>query len=403
MRRTDRRTALFGLALFVGAALFSCTERSGLPISPRGAGGPGERGGAAGPGSSGQAARAADQDAAPTHADLLLPGPAPRPALAPLEGMGLPTEEGCARCHQEIAAEWEGSLHHQAWQNTYFARAYRVERTPFCRKCHAPSADPSNEPSLEAQQIGVGCTTCHVVPEGIVGARSLPLPGHGHLPATDGHAVLGDARLATPAACGNCHDFAFPGPPGRKMGPMQDTLGEHARSAAAKTPCQGCHMREVPNRAGGRHKSHAFRVQGDKAMLAQAVEVASASLVQGEVRISLSPGRIGHAFPTGDLFRQAELRAVPVDASGRDLPGGSTEILGRTFTAAPVGGGALVGAERSDSRLGVPRSFALKVPAAARRVKWQIVWQRLPPWLAKSFHMEMTEHEMVVLEGTVTR
>src|SRR5262245_3556533 len=71
---------------------------------------------------------------------LLLPGPAPRPPLEPVAGIGAPTDASCARCHEEIAAEWDASLHHHSWQNPYFVRAYALEPTPFCRKCHAPSA-----------------------------------------------------------------------------------------------------------------------------------------------------------------------------------------------------------------------------------------------------------------------
>jgi hypothetical protein len=329
-----------------------------------------------------------------------------------VDGIGLPTDEGCARCHEEVAAEWRESLHHHAWQNPYFARAYHAEQTPFCRKCHAPGADPSAEPPPREKELGVGCTTCHVVPTGIVGPRPLAASGitgaralaapKGAAPG--GHAVLGDARLATPAACGGCHQFEFPAPSGHASGPpMQDTLGEHERSAAATTACQGCHMPEVPSRGGGAHRSHAFRVQGDKAMLAQAVEVTSAALGKGEVRLSLAPGRVGHAFPTGDLFRQVEVRARPVDASGRPTGAASREILGRTFAASRAGQGSFVNAQRSDRRLSGPRTLALAVPPGTRRARWEIVWQRMPPWLAESLGMIMSDHETVVLEGTVTR
>jgi hypothetical protein len=328
--------------------------------------------------------------------DLPLPGPAPRPRLEPIEGLGLPSDEGCARCHEEIAAEWRASLHHRAWQNPYFVRAYALEPTPFCRKCHAPGADPSAEPPPLAREAGVGCAACHVVPIGVAGARSLP-------GRQGGHAVLGDARLATSAACGGCHEFAFPAPRGFDAGPMQDTLGEHARSAASGTACQGCHMPPTASRGGGTHRSHAFRVQGDRAMLAQAVVVKSAELAGGEVRLTIAPGAIGHAFPTGDLYRRAEVRAAPIDAAGHTLAPGSSEALERTFKLAQAGHGATVRVQRSDSRLSGPRSLVLPVPAATRRARWQIVWQRLPPALAERLGMAMREQETVVAEGVVTR
>jgi hypothetical protein len=341
--------------------------------------------------------------------DVPLPGPAPRAPLEPVEGVGLPTDESCARCHEEIAAEWRSSLHHRAWQDPYFMRAYASEPLPFCRKCHAPGADPSAEPPRAAEEAGVGCTACHVVPAGIVGvrghARSSTQAARG-----GGHEVLGDARLATPAACGGCHQFPFPAPPGFDAGPMQDTLGEHERSAASATACQGCHMPPAPDRAGrgpgapgGTHRSHAFQVQGDRAMLAQAVVVKGAELRKGEVRLSIAPGAIGHAFPTGDLHRQVEVRVAPIDPAGHALTAGSSEVLGRTFGPARAGPGAPARVQRSDSRLTGARTVALPVPPATRRARWQIVWQRLPPWLAARLGMVMSDHEVVVIEGVVSR
>jgi hypothetical protein len=92
-------------------------------------------------------------------------------------------------------------------------------------------------------------------------------------------------------------------------------------------------MPDVPSRAGGTHRSHAFRVQGDRAMLASAVVVSAVEIGDGELRLSLAPGRIGHAFPTGDIFRRVEVRATPITATGEARPGGAAEVLGRSFEA----------------------------------------------------------------------
>ena len=62
-----------------------------------------------------------------------------------------------------------------------------------------------------------------------------------------------------------------------------------------------------------------------------------------------------------------------------------------------------VSVQRSDTRLSAPRTLVLPVPAGTRRARWQIVWQRLPPWLAEQLHMPMPDNETVILEGTVSR
>jgi hypothetical protein len=184
---------------------------------------------------------------------------------------------------------------------------------------------------------------------------------------------------------------------------MQDTLAEHARSTAAATPCQGCHMPRVASRAGGTHASHAFTVQGDAHMLAQAVTVDAATLGVGEVHLAVSPGAIGHAFPTGDLLRRVEVRAAPIDAAGRALAAPSVVVLERTFGTERSGRDGFARVERSDTRLVAPRALALPVPRWARRARWQIVWQRLPPSLALKLGMAMRDQELVIQEGIVTR
>lgn len=323
--------------------------------------------------------------------DVPLPGPAPRPASA--------TEsEACARCHREIANEWRASQHHHAWDDDYFVRSYALEPTAFCRKCHAPTADPAREPSPAAQAEGIGCSTCHVATAsvGVVGTHAMASK-------KDAHAVLGDARLATDAACGACHQFAFPAPQGFVAGPMQDTLGEHKRSHAPATPCQGCHMPKIKGANGSEHMSHAFRVQGDKATLARAVVVKSASLEVGAAKLTLAPGAIGHAFPTGDLYRRAELRVTPIDA--RDQATGAAAIVAfeRTFTTQRIGDGQSVRTQATDTRLSSEQSFSLALPKATKRARFQIVWQQMPASLATKIGWKLSDHEVVIAEGIVTR
>lgn len=161
---------------------------------------------------------------------------------------------------------------------------------------------------------------------------------------------------------------------------------------------------------GAKHRSHAFGVQGDRAMLGRAVTVTRAWLDRGAVHVAITPGAIGHAFPTGDLFRRVEVRAYPVDSEGRRLAASSVVVLERTFTATPVGRDALVQVERSDTRLAAPpiggsaeREITLAVPATTRRARYEIVWQRLSPMLAARHGLAMRDQETTVIEGQVSR
>jgi len=328
--------------------------------------------------------------------DMPLPGPGPRAALVPVEGVGVPNDERCTQCHAEIAAEWRQSLHHRAWDNEYFQHARAVEPLSFCRKCHTPLVGSSAEPSPEEGHVGIGCTACHVVPAGIVGTHNI-------VRRDGGHEVIGDARLGTDAACGGCHEFAFPGSRRPDVDRMQKTLTEHAQSAHAAKPCQDCHMPRVPSKKGAAHRSHDFRVQGNKDMMVRAVVVDKAEIKDDSLHIDMRPGTIGHAFPTGDLYRRVEVRVFAVDAKDKPLGQPAVEILRRIFGPAHEAPHKTVPIEREDRRLTGPRQIVLPLPKGTSRAKYEIVWQRMPPEMARKFGMKMSDHEMIAVEGIVKR
>ena len=327
--------------------------------------------------------------------DIPLPGPAPRAQLEPIAGIGLPKDQRCGDCHAEIAAEWKRSLHHSAWENEYFAHAYSLEPLAFCRGCHAPQADPRTEPSEDAKHVGVGCTSCHVVPNGIVGTHAIAARENGHV-------VLADARMSTTAACARCHDFAFPSSRRPEIDRMQKTVSEHASSAHADKPCQDCHMPLVPSLQGPPHRQHDFRVFGDRDFMARAVIVNRAEIKGDAVHLDLALGTIGHAFPTGDLYRRVDVRVTAIDSKGNKFGAPSSRILRRTFGPAFEGPNKSVPIEREDDRLTGPKRVILPLPKGTKRARYEIVWQRLPPEMAKKFGMKMSLHEMVVGEGIVT-
>lgn len=328
--------------------------------------------------------------------DIMLPGPAPREHPGPVAGIGLPKDDRCGDCHAEIAAEWKESLHRRAWDNEYFARAYTLEPLAFCRGCHAPLADSAAEPPPEAQHVGVGCTSCHVVSAGIVGTHALAAQ-------ENGHEVIGDSRLGTSAACGRCHDFAFPGSRLPEIDRMQKTMHEHAVSAHSTKSCQECHMPLVPSQKGPAHHKHDFRVMGDRDFMARAVLVNHSEIKDDALHLELALGTIGHAFPTGDLYRRVDVRAFAIDTKGKTMGNPSSHVLRRVFGPAFEGPNKPVPIEREDGRLNGQKHIVLPLPKGTTRARYEIVWQRLPPEMAKKFGMNMRDQEMIVIEGLVTK
>lgn len=335
--------------------------------------------------------------AAQAEESLALPGPAPRPRAAEVSGLGRSGgDASCAACHPAEAAEWRSSLHKRAWADPVFKKAYAVEPMAFCRGCHAPEADPASEPDQAARDVGVSCRTCHVEGGHVVGPR----PSAGAM-----HDLTADARMATAAACASCHQFDFPIEAHEEAPqPMQDTVAEHARSAARETPCQSCHMPEVDG-PDGRHRSHAFAVLTDPKLIRSAAKVTAERLDGARVRVTLAPANAGHSFPTGDLFRRLEVRAETV---GRRHAAAEPVVLARRFAdRAREENGRLtsqrveVGDDRVPPPGGRPVQVVLELPrpAPGAAVKWQVVYQRMSTPMASALGVSQVLDEIVVAEG----
>jgi hypothetical protein len=328
---------------------------------------------------------------------LALPGPALRGHVH--QGDPARANEECASCHGAIAEEWKASLHKQAWNDPVFQKAYALEPVAFCRGCHAPEADPVSEPRAEAKAVGVGCTTCHVEGARIVGARASPGAPHG---------VYADARMATREACGSCHQFDFPG----EKTPMQNTLREHAGSSLASVECQACHMPNVAGASAGErpHRSHAFTVIGNPALIRRAASVTAARAGSRGITVTVAPASAGHAFPTGDMFRRLEIRGEALDAQGRIVAIAEPVYLGRTFADRPRDrqvSFAFHRVQADDSRVqapgGQPRVVELHFPkpVSEGRVRWRVAYQRMGTAMAASFRVDQAVDEIIVAEGEI--
>lgn len=289
---------------------------------------------------------------------------------------------GCIRCHEGVAKEWRASLHRASWSDASFQRGYRQEPTPFCRGCHAPESRPSAEPDAFASGHGVACVTCHAPDrDGNVLASS-----DAARPDKSPHGVVRVADFGT-RACDRCHTFAFPGGEGLgARGLMQKTALEHAESPSRDRACASCHM---PTGARGR-KSHAFVASRDPAHLASALlaEVKT----RGAARVLVLQARgVGHAFPTGDLFRRLVVRI-------QTPRGRHEEPLGRSFRNYQNASGERLRAESQDARLGAAKPVEVTLPADGP-VHWEVLYQRvigvsqIPPFDAT------VEEEVVLARG----
>jgi hypothetical protein len=169
---------------------------------------------------------------------------------------------------------------------------------PFCFGCHAPQATSAKDE--RGASLGVGCKSCHSV------SRQ-----HG---AKD--------TVATTKDCASCHEFAFPN---NKQALMQSTATEHRASAFSDLSCASCHL---PKRSDG-HRDHRFDVTRNEAFLRKSLTLRTERTTNGGVLVRLKANGVGHAMPTGDLFRRlrVSLHALAADGSLIDE---REHLLGRT-------------------------------------------------------------------------
>lgn len=249
---------------------------------------------------------------------------------------GWTSADECVDCHADIAAQWQQSRHRVAWTNDLMQAGFVAEPQLFCVNCHAPAREqvaevqsnlsayaalgPHAPPHVTAAPLkpepkaeeGITCVVCHLRDGQMLTAG----PGDPDGP----HELRVDPEFGTSAACTTCHDFPTPafvdGVTHFTEEPMQATASEWEDWKALTgrdEGCQTCHMPEG---------SHAMRGAHDLERVSGAVVVE-----QRAGQLVLSTKDVGHAVPTGDLFRHLTVEARPAE----DQPWTVLATLGRSF------------------------------------------------------------------------
>ena len=183
---------------------------------------------------------------------------------------------------------------------------------------------------------------------------------------------------------------------------MQGTIEEHHASKHAAESCQACHMPLVAAANGTKHRSHDFRVLGDTSLLRSAVRARAWRSGERAVTVSLAAARVGHSFPTGDMFRQLEVRARVVGEGGaRATP----VLLRRRFQMVPGKNGPRrlqIGDDRLPAT-GEAREVELLFPAAlsGQTVRWEVAYQRMDAGMAALWGVDPAADEVLVAEGVL--
>jgi len=328
---------------------------------------------------------------------LEMPGPSPRGREAATASALNAT---CTGCHSEIAAEWRASFHAQAHHDPAYQRAFAIEPLPFCQGCHAPETSANKPVPEAAADLGVGCVTCHVVGDHLLASSS----GTSSPP----HAVTRTTEFSGSGACANCHEFAFPdlGPRGERS-LMQATVHEHAQSGASDVPCANCHMPRVGSGAK-QHRSHAFPGGHDAGFVKSALGVKAERRSANRLRLVLQTERVGHAFPTGDLFRRLEVSAEAIGSDYQSV-GGARRYLSRHWSEKQQLARVVRVVKRDDRATQAPLEVELELPLtgnesaamAALPLAWRVAYQRVEHPRSEAEEDSVLDGEIEIASGTL--
>ena len=272
----------------------------------------------------------------------------------------------CGRCHPQIAAQWQSSLHRAGAADRFYrfsvdrmAEDYGVAATRLCVACHEPGlllsggVDRGAPANPASRREGVSCLSCHLVTS-THATSQLPVIANGSyaiepldaalvFPPPDGDAeavklhgrALRRPFLSENRFCDACHRFFIPtelggSPPGRLRLQSAEAAGTRYGDPAAPgyRSCVDCHM---PLMAGADPAARNGRIH-DHRVLGANLWVPAAAGDREHEAATLAFRRAGAVtLEVGDPERDAggSLR-VPVtvrnDANGHDFPTGATDV-----------------------------------------------------------------------------
>lgn len=276
--------------------------------------------------------------------------------------------EVCGGCHEEIYAQWNGSMHSMAHKDPVYEKLFIMASREtnstfdaFCTKCHAsidylagniPSKDNYNVSKISEK--GVSCDFCHTVnaSSGIGNGAFISSPGRiKRGPFNDSnystfHSTAYSDLLTRAEFCGMCHDVRHP----FNGLALENTYTEWKEGPYNETtPCQHCHMtpgvtKFVPNpgraAAGAPIRENIFthyfiggnamlpgllgsaeheRLAKERLKSAAKLEIENIDLVNDSLnlRLRVTNTGAGHKLPTG----LTEARMIWLDIDVRDASG----------------------------------------------------------------------------------
>ncbi|TGL34377.1 cytochrome c554 and C-prime [Leptospira koniambonensis] len=219
-------------------------------------------------------------------------------------GKILGSASDCKVCHKQVYENWSASRHKVAHTNSLYQHSFTIEPMQWCENCHAPLRNISSQ-TIYKREEGISCNVCHVR-KGEIITKELPKSDQLY------HKYNVVEEFGTEKLCESCHQFNFPTwaslsdqakPIQYSDLVMQGTKDEWSGSGFAKeSDCIDCHL------APGSKRSHNFRGGHGIENLKESLYVELKYVSSKTILVQVHSIGIGHAYPTGDLFRALRLK-----------------------------------------------------------------------------------------------
>lgn len=270
----------------------------------------------------------------------------------------------CGGCHQEIFAQWQGSMHSNAFTDQLYLKMHEEAShdtggtiDSYCTGCHTPigtfsgEVPPTSGPQIsEISKKGVQCDFCHTVTNtNFTFSPSKVKQGPFSDSVSSFHETAYSELHTKSEFCGMCHDVNHP----TNNLPLEATYTEWKNSsyAAQGIQCQDCHMTPEPGvtkpnpgtaALGGPERPQIFthffaganastlasdqhqKLSRENLQAAASVElVPPAPVTPGGnmgLKVQVNNKGAGHYLPTGlTEVREMWLDIVVIDPSGKEI------------------------------------------------------------------------------------
>ncbi len=238
----------------------------------------------------------------------------------------------CGKCHKDIYDRWKDSLHARSTSDPIFRAAYmeahyksQGKAEQLCLRCHAPTTKFTKGYNLDVSLTseGLTCDFCHSLKDVDLSNEEYPFIidfgevkyGPNKKGDEKAHKIKFSPLHQSAKLCASCHEYTPNGVP------VMSTYSEWKKSVYADngTPCQKCHMPEVPgtiakgtlSERGSKIYSHNLAGGHSISQLKKAVKLEIAAIDRRRDRMTVTVKVInegsGHRLPTGIPSRKVIL------------------------------------------------------------------------------------------------